>query len=120
MGRSRAGLLRSFRFAPSIRPLLVTRVLLALDDVVDLKPLGLARKLDANVLQHRHQALTERVELLARVPDLVDSDVTVRAEGDVVLKSLGQPVARLLQTTDGLVVLFGSHVVRGREAREDA
>ena len=37
---------------------------LALDDVFDLERLGLARKLDPNVLQHRHQTLTERVELL--------------------------------------------------------
>src|SRR6266496_3138300 len=81
--------------------------LLPPDDVVDLEHLGLARKLDPDVLQHRHETLAERVELLSRVPDLADSEVTVRLEGDVVLKSLRQPVARLLQTADGFVVLVG-------------
>ena len=38
---------------------------LALDDVFDLERLGLARKLDPNVLQRRHEALAERVELLS-------------------------------------------------------
>src|SRR5512133_221795 len=38
---------------------------LALDDVFDLERLRLARKLDPYVLQHRHEALAERVELLS-------------------------------------------------------
>jgi hypothetical protein len=38
---------------------------LARDDVMNLEQLGLARKPDSNVLQHRHEALTERVEMLA-------------------------------------------------------
>src|SRR6266540_3782968 len=104
------------RFARPVRPLLVTRSVLALDDVVDLEHLGLARKLDPDVLKHWHEALTERVELLARVPDLADSEVTVRLEGDVILESLRQPVPRLLEAADGFVVLFGSHTGRGREA----
>jgi hypothetical protein len=37
---------------------------LALDDVVNLEHLGRARKLNPNVLQHWHEALAERVELL--------------------------------------------------------
>jgi hypothetical protein len=41
-------------------------------------------------------------------------------KGDVVLESLRQPVARLLQPADGLVVLFRGHIGRGREAGEDA
>src|SRR5438270_7866040 len=93
---------------------------LALDDVVDLEHLGLARKLDPDVLKHWHKALTERVELLARVPDLADSEVAVRLEGDVILESLRQPVARLLEAADGVVVLFGSHTGRGREASKQA
>jgi hypothetical protein len=81
-------------FVRPVRPLRATRLVLALDDVVDLEHLGLTR-LDPNVLQHRHEALTERVELLPRVPDLTDSELAVRLEGDVVLESLRQPVASI-------------------------
>src|SRR3954470_11856092 len=103
-----------------VSPALALRDLfLALDDVVDLEHLGLARKLDSNVLQHRHEALSKCIELLSRVPDLADSEVPVRLEGDVELESLRQPVARLLQPADGLVVLLGRHVGRGREAGKD-
>jgi hypothetical protein len=73
------------------------------------------RKLDPDVLKHWHEALTERVELLARVPDLADSEVAVRLEGDVILESLRQPVARIVEAADGVVVLLGSHTGRGRE-----
>jgi ketosteroid isomerase-like protein len=41
----------------------------ALDDVVDLEDLRLAR-VNTNVLEHRHEALAEGFKLLARVPDL--------------------------------------------------
>src|SRR5437867_2537945 len=95
-------------------------IVLALDDVVDLEHLRLARKRDPDVPQHWHEALTERVELLARVPDLADPEVTVRLEGDVILESLRQPVPRLLEAADGFVVLFGSHTGRGREAGKKA
>ena len=54
-----------------------------------------------------------------RVPDLGDSEVAVRLEGDVVLKSLRQPIAGLLQTADRLVVLIRGHSGRCREADED-
>lgn len=64
---------------------------LALENVVDLKHFGLARKLDPDIVQHGHEALTERVELLLRVPDLADSEVAVRLEGDVVLESVCPP-----------------------------
>src|SRR5437868_14101108 len=87
-------------------------IVLALDDVVDLEHLGLTR-LDPDVLQHRHQALAEGVELLARVPDLADSELAVGLEGDVVLESLREPVARLLEPADRLVVLFRRHIGRG-------
>jgi hypothetical protein len=56
---------------------------------VDLEHLGLARKLDPNNLRHRHETLAERVELLARVPDLADPEITVRTERDVVLEPSG-------------------------------
>src|ERR1051326_5058227 len=85
-------------------------IVLALDDVVDLQHLGLTR-LDSNVLQHRHQLLAEGVELLARVPDLADSELAVGLEGDMVLESLGRPVARLLPPADGVVVLFRGTVL---------
>jgi hypothetical protein len=45
---------------------------LALLDVVDLEDLRLAGKLDPGLGQHRHEALTERLELLPRIPDLAD------------------------------------------------
>ena len=51
-------------------------IVLALEDVVDLEHLGLTR-LDPNVLQHRHEALAERFELVPRVPDLTDFDLAV-------------------------------------------
>jgi hypothetical protein len=49
------------------RPLIATPLLvLALEDVVDLEHLGLARKLDPDIAQDRHEAVAERVELLLR------------------------------------------------------
>jgi hypothetical protein len=85
---------------------------------VDLEHLGLARQLDPKVLQQRHKTLTERLELLSRVPDLADSEVAVRTEGDVVLKSLRQPVAGLLRrrmlSSYCSVVTLGAAVKRTR------
>src|SRR6266566_4792990 len=86
------GQLRCLRFARRSGPCSFPVYVLALDDVVDLQNLGLTW-LDADVLQHRHETLTERVELLLRVPDLADSQLAVRLEGDVVLESFRQPVA---------------------------
>src|SRR5436190_3125773 len=79
---------------------------LAADDVVDLEHLGRAR-VDPNVLQDRHEALTEGIELCLRVPDLADSELPARFEGDVELESFREPIARLLQTPNRLVVLLG-------------
>src|SRR6188474_2768708 len=90
----------------------------ALDDVVDLEHLGLGCELDPDVVEHRHQALLERIELLPGVPDLVDAEVSIRPEGDVVLESLRHPVAGLLQPPDGFVVLFRRHLGRGGKANE--
>jgi hypothetical protein len=61
---------------------------------MDLEQLGLARKPDSHVLQHRHQTLTERLELLARVPDLTDSEVTARLEDNPARPWLEQPRLR--------------------------
>src|SRR6185436_1347471 len=83
------------------------------DDVVDLEHLGRAR-IDPNVLQDRHEALSERIELRLRVPDLADSELPARLEGDVELESFREPIAGLLQTPNRLVVLLG----RGRGGSE--
>src|SRR6185295_1773747 len=93
---------------------------LALDDVVDLEHLGLTLELDPNVVQHRLQSLTERVELLARIPDLADAQVALRAESDVVGEALRRPVAGLLEAADAFIVLLRRHSRRGREAGKDA
>src|SRR3954468_7061679 len=83
----RMGRLSRERLGRSARSCLV----LALDDVVDLEHLGLAFELDPSVLEHRHQTLAEGVELLARVPNLANAEIPLRAESDVVGKSLRRP-----------------------------
>jgi hypothetical protein len=55
---------------------------LALDDVVDFEHFRLAR-INPHLFQKRHQTLPERVELLARVPDLADPDVPVHDKSAV-------------------------------------
>ena len=80
--------------------------LLTPDGVVNLDQLGLAR-LYADLCQHRHEALAERVELLPRVPDLADPQVGVRAEAHVIIEPVGRPVAGLFEPADGLVILLG-------------
>jgi hypothetical protein len=68
-------------------------IVLALDDLVDLKHLGARPKArPQRPSAPASQALTERVELLSRVPDLADSEVTLRTESDVVGESLRRPV----------------------------
>src|SRR5213075_245137 len=54
-----------------------------------------------------HEALPEGIELRLRVPDLADSELPARLEGDVELESFREPVAGLLQTPNRLVVLLG-------------
>jgi hypothetical protein len=51
-----------------------TRTRLPLDDVVDLEDLRWSGKLDAALVEDRHQARTERLELLLRVPDLANPE----------------------------------------------
>jgi hypothetical protein len=44
-------------------------------------PIPRDSKISPDVLEHRHEALTEGVELLSRVPDLAHSELAVRREG---------------------------------------
>jgi hypothetical protein len=44
---------------------------------VDLEHFWLACELDPDVIEHRHQVLFERIELLPRIPDLTDVEVSV-------------------------------------------
>lgn len=55
---------------------------------VDLEYLRLARELDSDFGQNRHETLAERLELLPRVPDLAHPQVLPRAEADVVVEPL--------------------------------
>src|SRR5213075_2609972 len=75
-------------FSPSAGPALARYRVgeLAPDDVVDLNHLG-RTGVDPNVLQDRHEALTEGIELRLRVPDLTHSELPARLEGDVELES---------------------------------
>ena len=47
-------------------------LLLALDDVVNLEDLWLARELDSNIRQNRHQDAAVRLELLLGILDFTD------------------------------------------------
>src|SRR5215216_6019735 len=91
---------------------------LALDDVVDVEHLWLAW-LDPDIGQHWHQTLAKRFELLARVIDLANAKVTLRAEADVVIHPVGGKVTGVRQATDTLVVLLRRQRRRG-EADNDA
>jgi hypothetical protein len=50
---------------------------------VDLQDLELVFKLDAYIRQNRHKALAKGFELLLRVPDLANSEVSFGTEADV-------------------------------------
>ena len=63
---------------------------LPLDDVVDLDDLGRAGEFDAAFGEYRHQPLTERLELLLRVPDLADAEAAAGAERDVIVEAVGR------------------------------
>ena len=97
-----------------------TRWGLALDDFVDLENLRITREHDADVVQHRHEAFAERVELLPRVPDLADSELPVRNEGDVVLSSFGGQSPAFSRRRLVSSYCSGSHTRRAREADKDA
>jgi len=77
---------------------------LAPDDVVNLQELRLAW-VYPDLLQQRHEALPEGVHLLLRVPDLANSDVSVRQEADVVVQAVWRPLP-FFKTANRLVVLL--------------
>src|ERR1044071_6208122 len=90
------------------------------DDVVDLDDLGWAGELDTVRGEDRHQALTERLELLHRVPDLADPEAATGTECDVVLEPVGRELARRLDCGHGRVVVLGCHAGRACETDKDA
>src|SRR5450631_480198 len=79
---------------------------LTLDDVVYLKHLGLAG-IYAQLGQNGHEALTERVELRLRVPDLADVEVVVRTGAQFVVEPVCGRDSGLGETPDSFVVLLG-------------
>src|SRR3954452_16212115 len=65
--------------------------------------------------------LSERRELLLRIPDLADSEAAARAESNVVRKPVRWPLPPgILQPLDAFVVLLARHARCRGEAREDA
>src|SRR3972149_200335 len=93
---------------------------LPLDDVVDLHDLWWTGELDAARGEDRHQALTERLELLLRVPDLADPEAATGTESDVVVEPVRRELARCLYGGHRLVVLLGCHARRSCKADKDA
>src|SRR6476659_9262258 len=79
--------------------------------VVDLEYVGLGGELDPGFGQHRHELLSERLELLAGVPALADHEVVGRTEADVVIEPLRRKADRL-NLVVGRVVLLGGQVGR--------
>src|SRR3990172_2206902 len=92
---------------------------LAFDGVVSLEDLWSAGKLDSDVGQNGHHPLSERLQLLLRVPNLADVETVVRPEEDVVLQAVRRPGSSLLESTDAFFVLLFRQV-RGVEADNDA
>ena len=92
---------------------------LALDDVVDLEDLRLARSVYPGLAHGWHEVFEERLPLFAGIPDLADPEVTRGAKGDVVVKTVRRPVAGLGQAAGDLVVLFGGSS-SWREPQNDA
>src|SRR4051794_5696458 len=86
----------------------------ALDDVVNLDQLGLAR-IYPDVGEEGHEARPEGLELFPRVPDLADFQVPVRAEAHVVVETVGWEVPGRLKPPDAFVVLLRGQR-RGGEA----
>jgi plasmid stabilization system protein ParE len=88
---------------------------LALDDVVDLKRLWLAR-IDPYVRENGHKALAECAELLLRVPYLADSHLPIREKAHMEFQPVRWEIPGVLETADRLVVLVGARRTGGREA----
>jgi hypothetical protein len=66
------------------------RAWLTLDDVVDLADLRVAGVLERKIGEERHHTLPECLELLLRVPDLIDEELPFRIERDVGVKPVGR------------------------------
>jgi hypothetical protein len=79
---------------------------LALDDVVDLADLWAAGVFKRNIGEERHHMLPEGLELLLRIPDLIEEQLPVGVERDVGVKSVGREYPRLAETPNDLVVLL--------------
>src|SRR4051812_4075000 len=77
---------------------------LRLDHVMNLEYFGLAG-VDTDLGQDRPQLLTERVEVLLRIPDLADFEIAVRAKAELVIEALRGKDTRIRQPTDNFVVL---------------
>src|SRR5436190_17879375 len=86
---------------------------LSLDDVVNLKHFRLAR-VNPQLSENRAQALSKRVELLPRIPDLADLEVAVRAKAKLIVEPVCWKHTRLREATDNFVVLLCGQR-RGRE-----
>ena len=67
----------------------------ASDDVVDFEYFWLAR-VDTNLGEQRHEALSELLQLLAGVPDLTDPEIVFGTEGDMDVQAVWRPVPSLL------------------------
>src|SRR4029077_9813275 len=87
---------------------------------MDLDDLGRTGQLDTALAEDRHQTLTERLELLHRVPDLADPEAAAGIECDVILESIGRKRARGLDRGQRRVVQRGCHARRSGEADKDA
>jgi len=79
---------------------------LTLDDVVDLADLWAAGVFKRNVGEERHHTLPEGLELLLRIPDLIDEQLSVGVERDVGVKSVGREYPCLAEAPNNLVVLL--------------
>src|SRR5207344_7678 len=91
-----------------------------LDEVLNLEHLGLARELDTDVRQDRHEAVTERLELLSRGPNLTDFHVVLVSESNMHFETCGiRPQPGLFEPPHTFVVLR-SVDVRGIEPHNDA
>lgn len=67
-----------------------------LEELLDLEHFGLARELEAGILQSRPHALAKGVQLLSRIPDFTDLEVPFLAEENMHLQAVGWPVSALL------------------------
>src|SRR5690242_11703008 len=81
-------------------------------DLVNLEDLWLGCKLEAEIRQDRHQDLAVRLQLLRRVPDFTDEQVSVSSEADVVLPAVRWKLAGGFLAPYHLLVLRDGQVRR--------